>query len=101
MVYDMKPGSVIVDMAVEAGGNCTLSKEGETVDVGGVKILGPINLPGRIATATTPLYAKNLFNFFELLIDGEKGELAIDWEDEIVTETLITRDGAVVHPDFK
>jgi H+-translocating NAD(P) transhydrogenase subunit alpha len=101
MVHDMKPGSVIVDMAVEAGGNCTLSKEGETVDVNGVKILGPINLSGRIAAATTPLYAKNLFNFLELLIDGEKGELDIDWEDEIVTETLITRDGAVVHPDFK
>ena len=101
MVHDMKPGSVIVDMAVEAGGNCTLSKEGETVDVNGVKILGPINLPGQIASDATPLYAKNLFNFFELLIDGEKGELNIDWEDEIVTETLITRDGAVVHPDFK
>jgi NAD(P) transhydrogenase subunit alpha len=100
MVRDMKPGSVIVDMAVEAGGNCTLSKEGEVVDVNGVKILGPINLPGRIAADSTPLYARNLYNFFELMIDGEKGELNIDWEDEIVTETLITRDGAVVHPDF-
>jgi NAD(P) transhydrogenase subunit alpha len=100
MVRDMKPGSVIVDMAVEAGGNCTLSKEGEVVDVNGVKILGPINLPGQIAADSTPLYARNLYNFFELMIDGEKGELNIDWEDEIVTETLITRDGAVVHPDF-
>ncbi len=100
MVRDMKPGSVIVEMAVEAGGNCTLSKEGEVVDVNGVKILGPINLPGQIAADSTPLYARNLYNFFELMIDGEKGELNIDWEDEIVTETLITRDGAVVHPDF-
>ncbi|HIF09553.1 MAG TPA: NAD(P)(+) transhydrogenase (Re/Si-specific) subunit alpha, partial [Sneathiellales bacterium] len=100
MVRDMKPGSVIVDMAVEAGGNCALSKEGEVVDVNGVKILGPINLPGQIAADSTPLYARNLYNFFELMIDGEKGELNIDWEDEIVTETLITRDGAVVHPDF-
>lgn len=101
MVHVMKPGSVIVDMAVEAGGNCTLSKEGETVDVNGVKILGPINLPGQIAADSTPLYARNLFNFFEPLIDGETGNLNIDWEDEIVTETLISRDGAVVHPDFR
>ncbi len=101
MVRDMKPGSVIVDMAVEAGGNCTCSKMGETVDVNGVRILGPINLPGRIAADTTPLYAKNLLNFFEPLIDAETGELDIDWEDEIVTDTLITRDGVVVHPDFK
>ncbi len=101
MVADMKPGSVIVDMAVEAGGNCTLSQEGETVDVNGVRILGPINLPGQISSDTTPLYARNLFNFFEPLIDAETGDLSIDWEDEIVTETLISRDGAVVHPDFK
>lgn len=101
MVRDMKPGAVIVDMAVEAGGNCTLSREGETVDVGGVKILGPINLPGRIAADATPLYAKNLYNFFEPLIDAETGSLNIDWDDEIITETLIARDGAVVHPDFK
>jgi NAD(P) transhydrogenase subunit alpha len=101
MVRDMKPGSVIVDMAVEAGGNCTCSKMGETVDVNGVRILGPINLPGRIAADTTPLYAKNLLNFLEPLIDAETGELDIDWEDEIVTDTLITRDGVVVHPDFK
>lgn len=101
MVRDMKPGSVIVDMAVEAGGNCTCSREGETVDVNGVSILGPINLPGRISAATTPLYARNLLNFFEPLIDTETGDLNIDWDDEIITETLISRDGVVVHPDFK
>ena len=71
------------------------------MDVNGVRILGPINLPGQISSDTTPLYARNLFNFFEPLIDAETGDLSIDWEDEIVTETLISRDGAVVHPDFK
>ena len=98
MVRDMKPGSVIVDLAVEAGGNCALSRPGEVVEVDGVRILGHLNVPGRIPVDASAMYAKNLLNFITPLIDAESGTLAIDWDDEIVAGTLITRDGAVVHP---
>jgi NAD(P) transhydrogenase subunit alpha len=101
MVGDMKPGSVIVDLAVEAGGNCALSRPGEVVEVDGVRILGHLNVPGRIPVDASAMYAKNLLNFITPLIDSESGTLAIDWEDEIVAGTLITRDGAVVHPTLK
>jgi NAD(P) transhydrogenase subunit alpha len=101
MVRDMKPGSVIVDLAVEAGGNCALSRPGEVVEVDGVKILGHLNVPGRIPVDASAMYAKNLLNFITPLIDSESGALAIDWEDEIVAGTLLTRDGAVVHPSLK
>ncbi len=97
-VASMKPGSIIVDLAVEAGGNCPLSRPGEIVDAGGVKIMGYTNVAGRLAVDASSLYARNLFNFISLLIDKETGELAIDWEDEIITGTCLTRDGAVVHP---
>ncbi len=98
MVRDMKLGSVIVDMAAVAGGNCALSKAGETVEAHGVTILGPANLAAQVAANTSPLYARNLFNFLALIIDNETGALAIDWDDEIVKGMLLTRDGAVVHP---
>ncbi|MEE8247349.1 MAG: Re/Si-specific NAD(P)(+) transhydrogenase subunit alpha [Alphaproteobacteria bacterium] len=98
MVSDMKAGSVIVDLAVEAGGNCALSRPGEVVEVDGVLILGHLNVPGRIPVDASAMYAKNLLNFITPLIDAESGTLAIDWDDEIVAGTLITRDGAVVHP---
>ena len=102
MVASMKPGSVIVDLAVEQGGNVAASKPGQIVEVGGVKIIGHLNLPARLAADTSSLYARNLFNFIELLADEENpGQLAIDYEDEIVTGTLVTRDGAVVHPALK
>ena len=98
----MKPGSVLVDLAVEQGGNVAPSRPGEVVDVGGVKVVGHLNVPSRLATDTSALYARNLLNFVELLADGENpGELAIDWEDEIVTGTLVTKDGAVVHEALK
>lgn len=100
MVKSMKPGSIIVDLAVEQGGNCPLSKPGEIVTVHGVKILGHANVPGRLATDASQLYARNLFNFIEPHVDGESGELKIDWEDEIITGTALTRDGAVVHPQL-
>jgi NAD(P) transhydrogenase subunit alpha len=96
----MKPGSVIVDLAVERGGNCELSKPGEVVVANGVKIVGFLNVPGRIAATASSLYAKNLFAFLELLIDKEK-KLSVPWDDEIVKATLLTRDGAVVHPNFQ
>ena len=98
LVEAMRPGSVIVDMAVEQGGNVVPSKAGETVDHNGVKIVGNPNLPGTVATDASALYARNIVNFLTPLVDGESKELAIDWEDEIVAASLICRDGAIVNP---
>ena len=94
----MKPGSIIVDLAVEQGGNCPMSKPGELTVAHGVKLMGYLNVPGRLATDASSLYSRNLLNFISLLIDKESGDLTIDWEDEIVTGTCLTRDGEVVHP---
>ena len=101
MVRTMKPGSVIVDLAVEAGGNCPLSKPDEIVDVGGVKIAGYTNLPSRIAEDASALYAKNLLAFVTPLIDKETKALKIDAADEIVAGTLVTQGGQIVHPNLK
>jgi len=102
MVKSMKPGSVIVDLAVERGGNVALSKAGETiVTANGVRILGPINLPGRIAASASALYAKNLFAFLETMIDKNEKKLAVNWDDELVKATNLTRNGNVVHPNFQ
>ena len=98
MVRTMKPGSVIVDLAVEQGGNCPLSKPDEVVEVNGVTIMGYTNLPARLAVDTSSLYARNLFNFISLLVDKKTGTLAIDWNDEIVKGSCVTHDGQVVHP---
>jgi NAD(P) transhydrogenase subunit alpha len=98
MVKSMKPGSIIIDLAVEQGGNCTLSKPGEIVEVNGVKIVGHHNVPSRVATDASALYSKNLLNFLTPLMDKESGKLEINWEDEIITGTALTRDGKVVHP---
>ncbi len=98
MVETMKLGSVIVDLAVERGGNCPLSKLGKTVTHAGVTIMGQANLAGDLAGNASQLYAKNLFNFLETMIDAESGKLAIDWEDEIIVGTALTRDGAMIHP---
>ncbi|MGZ8322726.1 MAG: Re/Si-specific NAD(P)(+) transhydrogenase subunit alpha [Rhodoplanes sp.] len=100
MVHSMKPGSVIVDLAVERGGNCELAKPGEVVDAGGVKIVGYLNVPGRIAASASALYAKNLYTFLEVLIDKKTKQLNLNWDDEILKATALTRDGSVVHPNF-
>jgi len=100
MVTSMRPGSVIVDLAVERGGNCELAKPGEVADVNGVKIVGHLNVPGRIPASASSLYAKNLYNFLETLIDKKEKTLAVKWDDEIVKATALTRDGAVIHPSF-
>lgn len=100
MVHSMKPGSVIVDLAVEQGGNCTLSKPGEVVEVNGVKIVGHYNVPSRIAADASLLYAKNLLNFITPLVNAEK-QLDINWEDEILAAVTLTRDGNIVHPNFQ
>ena len=98
MVRSMKPGSIVMDMAVEQGGNCPLSKSGEIVDVNGVRVVGAANLAAELPTDASSLYARNLFNFLTPLID--KGTLKIDWEDEIIKATILTRDGRIVHPNF-
>jgi len=102
MVASMLPGSVIVDLAVERGGNCVLSKPGETVITdNGVKIIGHLNVAGRLAATASALYAKNLLAFVEILVDKANKALAINWNDEIVKATLLTKDGALVHPNFQ
>jgi NAD(P) transhydrogenase subunit alpha len=98
MIKTMKPGSVIVDLAAEAGGNTPLTRADEVVEVHGVTIMGCTNLPGRLAVDASALYARNLFNFICLVVDKKTGALAIDWNDEIIQGALVTRDGAVVHP---
>jgi NAD(P) transhydrogenase subunit alpha len=101
MVRTMKPGSIIVDLAAEQGGNCPLTKPGETIDANGVKIIGTLNLAGRLSADASSLYARNLFNFLQPLIDKASGALKIDWNDEIVKGTCLTRDGEIVHPAVK
>jgi H+-translocating NAD(P) transhydrogenase subunit alpha len=101
MVTSMRPGSVIVDLAVERGGNVEGVKADTIADVGGVKIVGFSNVPGRLAATASSLYAKNLYAFLEVLIDKKTKALAINWDDDIVKATALTRDGAIVHPSFK
>lgn len=98
MVESMRPGSVIVDLAVERGCNCQLAKPDRIVDHNGVKIIGYTNMAGRVAASASALYARNLQAFCALLIDKESGKLAIDWDDEIIASTALTRDGKIVHP---
>jgi NAD(P) transhydrogenase subunit alpha len=101
MVRSMKPGSVIVDLAVERGGNCELSRPGEVVVDNGVKIVGHLNVAGRLAATASALYAKNLFAFLETMIDKKEKKLAVNWDDELVKATLLTREGALTHPNFQ
>ncbi len=100
MVESMKPGSVIIDLAVERGGNCPLSKPGQTVMHNGVCIAGTVNLAGRLAGNASPLYARNLANFLDLMVQKD-GTLKIDFDDEIIKGTLIAKDGVLVHPMFQ
>ncbi len=100
MVASMRPGSVIVDLAVERGGNVEGARPGELADVNGVKIVGYSN-PGRLAASASSLYARNLYAFFDILVDKKTKALAVNYDDDIVKATLLTRDGAVVHPNFQ
>ena len=101
MVASMRAGSVIVDLAVERGGNVESAKPGEVAQVGDVKIVGHLNMAGRLAASASALYARNLITFLETLIDKKEKKLAINWDDELVKGTALTHDGAVVHPNFK
>jgi H+-translocating NAD(P) transhydrogenase subunit alpha len=100
MLAAMRPGSVVVDLAVERGGNVESAEPGKVVEIGGVKIVGHLNVPGRIAATASQLYARNLVAFLETLVDKETKALKINPEDELVKATLLTHDGAVVHPAF-
>jgi NAD(P) transhydrogenase subunit alpha len=95
-VRAMKPGSVIVDMAVEAGGNCPLSELDKVVIKHGVHLIGIANLPGLVAADSSALYARNLMNFLNLMLDAKSGEFKIDREDEIVDGTIVCTGGEII-----
>ncbi len=101
MVQSMKPGSIIVDLAAERGGNVEGTQPGEIVDRDGVTIMGLTNMAGRVPGNASSLYARNLYAFIEPMIDKKEGKLAIKWDDEIVSGTLIAKDGHIVHPRLK
>ena len=97
MIESMRPGSIIVDLAAERGGNAELTKPGEIAEHRGVRIFGQLNLPGRVPVNASSLYARNLQAFIEPFIDKETKELAIDWDDELAVGTAIARDGTIVN----
>ena len=97
MIESMRPGSIIVDLAAERGGNAELTKPGEIAEHKGVRIFGQLNLPGQVPVNASSLYARNLQAFIEPFIDKETKELAIDWEDELAVGTAIARDGKIVN----
>jgi H+-translocating NAD(P) transhydrogenase subunit alpha len=101
MVKTMKPGSVLVDLAVERGGNIEGVRNDETVEIEGVKIVGFSNLAGRVAASASGLYARNLLSFIETMVDKANNKLAVNWDDELVKATALTKDGAVIHPNFQ
>jgi NAD(P) transhydrogenase subunit alpha len=102
MVASMRPGSVIIDLAIERGGNVEGARAGEVVqEGGGVKIVGHLNMAGRLAASASALYAKNLYALLEILIDKASKTLAVKWDDEIVQAIALTRDGAVIHANFQ
>jgi len=101
MVASMRPGSVLIDLAVERGGNVEGVRPDAVTELGGVKVVGYRNVPGRLAATASSLYAKNVHAFLEILIDKKTKSLAVNWDDEIVKATALTRDGAIVHPSFR
>jgi NAD(P) transhydrogenase subunit alpha len=96
MVAGMAPGSIIVDLAAERGGNCELTQPGETIVEAGVTIMGPLNLASTVPFHASQMYSRNIATFLRHLIG--KGALAIDLEDEITRETLVTHGGEIIHP---
>ena len=95
-VERMKAGAVIIDIPAESGGNCELTRAGETVIHNGVKIVGPVNLPAQLAYHASEMYARNLFNFLKPALD-KNGALAIDWQDEVFAQSCLTHEGAIKH----
>ena len=92
----MKPGSVVVDLAAPAGGNCELTEPGEAVERHGVKILGPLDLAAEMPDHASQLYARNVQSLLELMVSKE-GELELNWDDEVLAGACVTRDGEIVH----
>jgi NAD(P) transhydrogenase subunit alpha len=92
---------VLIDLAVERGGNVEGAEAGRIVETNGVKIVGYNNVAGRLAASASGLYAKNVFAFLDILVDKKEKKLAVDWDDEIVKATALTKDGAIVHPSFQ
>jgi NAD(P) transhydrogenase subunit alpha len=92
MVANMKPGSVIVDLAAETGGNCEATRPAKPTTTGGVTVAGPLNLASMGALHASEMYARNVYNFLALML-GKDGELQLDWDDELVAKTCLTRDG--------
>jgi NAD(P) transhydrogenase subunit alpha len=102
MVESMAPGSVLVDLAAERGGNIELTQPGKTITTAnGATIIGYTNVAGRLATSASQLYSRNLVSFLETLIDKKEKVLAVNWDDELVKATVLTRGGAIVHPNIK
>ena len=95
MVDGMKPGSVIIDLAAEGGGNCELTQAGETIDHSGIKIYGPLDVPSMLAVHASEMYAKNLLNFLTPMI--KDGQLAPDWDDEVIADSALTHAGEIRH----
>jgi len=95
MVQRMRPGSVIIDLASEGGGNCELTQPGETIDHNGVTICGPLNVPSMLPIHASEMYAKNLYNLLQLMV--QDGELKPDWADEVLAGSTLTRDGSILH----
>ncbi|WP_337183678.1 Re/Si-specific NAD(P)(+) transhydrogenase subunit alpha [Shinella sp.] len=100
MLVAMKTGSVAVDLAVERGGNIEGSEPGKVVEVEGVRVIGYLNVPGRIPASASALYARNLLTFLETMVDKETKTVSVNAEDELVKATMLTHGGAVVHPNF-
>ena len=101
MVKSMKPGSIVVDLAVEQGGNCELSEYDQVVEKHGVTIVGYANWPSRVAVSASSLYARNLFNFLQLMVDKESKQLKVNMEDQLIAGTRLTQDGEVIHERVK
>ena len=100
MIETMKPGSVIVDLAAERGGNTEVTEANQTVEVNGVKVVGAVNLSATIPVNASSLYAKNLLAFIDLMIDKKEKALKVDWNDDIIKGTLVAKDGKLVHPSL-
>jgi NAD(P) transhydrogenase subunit alpha len=100
MVASMKPGSVIIDLAGETGGNCAFSQYGQVVTQHDVTIVAPGNMPSHIAGDASQLYARNLLSFVKNMLSADGSELAINWDDEIIKGTCLIKDGELIHPQF-
>ena len=99
-VKSMKPGSIIIDLAAESGGNCECSEAGETKEVGGVHVVGSKDITSTISEDASALFSKNILNFLTLLIDSESKSISIDWDDEIIQGILVTKNNEIVHKEL-